>query len=72
MRTERIVGINLIVIGVVLFLAGVDASRIVITPVAGLLDGATPYKAIVLMIAGALVSVVGLVKTIRGREADLE
>ena len=69
MRTERFVGINLMVIGVVLFLAGVDASRLV---TAGFADGTTSYKSIVLMIAGALVSAIGLVKTIRGRAADLE
>ena len=70
MDTERLVGISLLLIGVAMLFAGLNASESVSSEFSKLFQGAPSDKSIWLMVAGALVAVIGLVKSLRGRPAN--
>jgi len=67
--TDRIIGIGLIIVGIALLFAGLNASESISSEFSKLFQGAPSDKAIWLMAAGALVAVVGLVMSLRGRPA---
>lgn len=67
--TDRILGVGLIVIGVALLLAGLNATESISSEFSKLFQGAPSDKAIWLMVGGALVAVIGVVKSLRGRPA---
>ena len=67
--TERIIGVGLIIVGVALLFAGLNASESISSEFSKLFQGAPSDKAIWLMAGGALVAVIGLVKSLRGRPA---
>jgi drug/metabolite transporter (DMT)-like permease len=71
MQTDRIIGISLLVVGVALLLAGVNASESVSSEFSKLFQGVPSDKAIWLMLGGALVAAVGLAKSLRGRPAQV-
>jgi hypothetical protein len=68
-QTDRIIGISLIIVGVALLFAGLNASESISSEFSKLFQGAPSNKAIWLMAGGALVAAVGLVKSLRGRPA---
>jgi di/tricarboxylate transporter len=69
-QTERIIGISLLIVGVAMLLAGVNASESISSEFSKLFQGAPSNKAIWLMAGGVLVAAIGLVKSLRGRPAQ--
>ena len=71
MQTDRIIGITLLVVGLALLIAGVNASESVSSEFSKLFQGVPSDKAIWLMLGGALVAAIGLAKSLRGRPAQV-
>jgi len=69
MQPDRMLGISLSIIGVALFFVGVSASQSAASEFSRLFQGAPSDKAIWWMVVGALLTVVGLVKSLRRRAA---
>jgi hypothetical protein len=69
MQSDRMLGISLAIIGVTLLFVGVSASQSVASEFSKLFQGAPSDKAIWWIVVGALLAVVGLVKSLRRRAA---
>jgi hypothetical protein len=71
MQSDRMLGISLSIIGIALFFVGVSASQSISSEFSEQFQGAPSDRAIWWMVVGALVTVVGLVKSLRRREAKV-
>jgi uncharacterized membrane protein len=67
MQSDRMLGISLTIIGVTLFFVGVSVSHSLSSEFSEQFQGAPSDKAIVWMVVGALLVVVGLLKSLRRR-----
>ena len=69
MNNGRIIGLVLLLVGAALLFYGFSASESVSSEFSELFQGAPSNKAIWLLIAGAVVAVIGIVQLARGRRA---
>lgn len=67
MRNDLIIGVAAIVIGLALLLAGVHASNSISSGFSKAFQGAPSEKAIWLMVVGGIITIFGVVKTLRSR-----